>query len=93
MEMTTMTLTSRALRSALAATALAIGALALSSPAALADTKIPEKTIKSECKAAGGTYSTSVNSSGNRQSSCVYKSISGTTYTDSFSNGHYDGLD
>jgi hypothetical protein len=90
--MTTMALTSRALRSTLAATALAIGALALTGPTALADTKIPEKTIKSDCKAAGGKYSTVVLDSGNRHSQCVYKDIDGAKQLDTYSNGHFDDL-
>ena len=86
--------TSRALRSTLAAVAPAIGALALSSPAAMAETKkIPEKTIKSDCQAAGGTYGTVVLDGGNRHSSCVYKDSNGNKHLDTYSNGHVDDLD
>ena len=76
------------LRSILAAAAMTVAALTLSAPAANAGEKIPEKTIKSECKEAGGTYSTTVEGS-NRHSSCTYKDIKGNGWVDMYTNGKY----
>jgi hypothetical protein len=80
----------RNLCSVLAATALAAGALVLSGTAAFAEEKIPEKTIKSECKAAGGTYSTVIDGR-NRYSTCEYTDISGEFWVDAFKNGKFVG--
>lgn len=69
---------------AIAAGVMTVGALAaLSAPAAHAE-KLSESTIKSECKAAGGTYTHH-----NTVSTCAYKDIGGNSYTDIFSGGHY----
>lgn len=69
---------------AIAAGAVAAGALmATTAPAAHAE-KLSESTIKSECKAAGGTYTNK-----NSVSTCAYKDIKGNRYTDIFSGGHY----
>jgi hypothetical protein len=80
----------RDIRTALVATALAGGLLSLGG-VAQAEEKLPEQTIKSECKAAGGTYSTGVSSKGNRGSTCTYKDNSGNGYMDIFRNGKYLG--
>ncbi|KUH93526.1 hypothetical protein AU189_14670 [Mycolicibacterium acapulense] len=69
---------------AVAAGAIAVGALmTTTAPAAHAE-KLSEKTIKSECKAAGGTYTNK-----GSVSTCGYKDISGNRYIDVFSGGHY----
>jgi hypothetical protein len=52
---------------------------------------LPESTIKSECKAAGGRYTTSVDENGNRHSECTYKDSSGIVHMDFFKNGKYEG--
>jgi hypothetical protein len=62
------------------------------SPAAHAE-PIGEKTIKSECKSAGGTYKTKMNTVGTRVSQCTYKDIDGDTWTDVYGNGEYVGTD
>jgi hypothetical protein len=72
------------------AAAMTVATLTLSTPAASAEEKIPEKTIKSECKEAGGTYSTTVEG-GTRQSSCAYKDIKGDGWIDLYTNGKYVG--
>ncbi|MGZ6801223.1 MAG: hypothetical protein ACXVGR_15595, partial [Mycobacteriaceae bacterium] len=78
---------------AIAAGAIAAGAMTLTAPAAHAD-KISEKTIKSECKDARGTYSTVVSrSSGERISACTYKDNEGNESTDYYKNGHYTGTE
>ena len=59
---------------ALAASATAVGALILTAPGASA---LPESTIKSECKKAGGTYTHN-----NRTSTCTYKDFKGNRNTD-----------
>ncbi|WP_326545711.1 hypothetical protein QGN32_18280 [Mycolicibacterium sp. ND9-15] len=67
-----------------AAVAIVVGALmTTTAPLAHAE-KLSENTIKSECKAAGGSYT-------NRGtvSTCAYKDIGGNSYTDIFSGGHY----
>ena len=51
---------------------------------------IKEATIKSECKAAGGTYSSGV-SNGQRRSLCLYTDIDGGRHDDHYVNGHYTG--
>ena len=80
----------RNLYSVLAATAIAAGVLTLSGTAAFADEKIPEKTIKSECKAAGGQYDTTVEGK-NRHSSCQYRDVDGEFFVDLFKNGKFTG--
>jgi hypothetical protein len=50
--------------------------------------RISEKTIKSECLDAGGTYGTKV-LGGNRFSSCTYTDYYGDVYTDYYENGEY----
>jgi hypothetical protein len=78
----------------LAAGAFAAGALALTAPAANAQ-PIGEKTIKSECKDAGGTYSTAVKGNQSlgftRFSACTYKDNEGNPSTDYYANGEYYG--
>nr|WP_090346173.1 hypothetical protein [Mycolicibacterium malmesburyense]CRL78768.1 hypothetical protein CPGR_04891 [Mycolicibacterium malmesburyense] len=69
---------------AMAAGAVAVGALVTTTaPAAYAE-KLSDKTIKSECQAAGGTYT-------KRQtvSTCGYKDASGKLTIDFYSGGHY----
>jgi hypothetical protein len=68
------------------------GAMVATASAADAE-PISEGTIKSECKAAGGTYTTYP---GNKKgvmriSSCTYKDINGNTYTDDYYGGEYAG--
>ncbi len=76
----------------LGAGAIAVGAMVATATAANAE-PISEGTIKSECKAAGGTYTTYP---GNKKgvvriSSCTYKDINGGTYTDDYYGGEYAG--
>lgn len=49
---------------------------------------IKESTIKSECKSAGGSYST-VNKQGTRFSTCKYKDNEGNGYVDYYAAGEY----
>ena len=71
-----------------AATAIAFGAL-ISATAPIANAeKINEKTIKSECSSAGGTY-TSVVKGGTRFSTCDYKDNEGNGFRDYYANGSY----
>ena len=71
-----------------AAGAVAIGAL-ISATAPIANAeKINEKTIKSECSSAGGSY-TSVVKGGTRFSTCDYKDNEGNGYRDYYANGEY----
>jgi hypothetical protein len=71
-----------------AAAAIAVGAIfAAAAPVAHAE-KIPEKTIKSECKSAGGTYTTGV-TQGTRFSACSYKDNKGNGYRDYYADGEY----
>jgi hypothetical protein len=77
--------------------AIAIGAMiTVIAPAAHAE-PIGEKTIKSECKSAGGTYQTKAQTGPRgriiRSSSCTYKDIDGDTWTDYYGNGEYLGTD
>jgi hypothetical protein len=74
--------------------AIALGvALTVNAPAAHAE-RISESTIKSECRAAGGTYSTTViKGIGERHSSCTYKDEDGNKWTDVYTNGEYQGTD
>lgn len=73
----------------LAATAtIAVGAVfAAVAPVAHAE-KIPEKTIKSECASAGGTYG-SIVKGGTRFSTCDYKDNEGNGYRDYYADGSY----
>ncbi|OBB47662.1 hypothetical protein A5752_22970 [Mycobacterium sp. 852002-51961_SCH5331710] len=67
-----------------AAGVMTVGALmATTAPAAHAE-KLSDQTIKSECKAAGGTY----NKKGT-VSTCGYKDSSGKLNIDYYSGGHY----
>jgi hypothetical protein len=50
--------------------------------------RISENTIKRECRAANGSYSTSV-VEGTRFSACAYRDIYGDVYTDYYLNGDY----
>jgi hypothetical protein len=70
-----------------AATIAVSALLSVTAPVANAE-KIPEKTIKSECKSAGGTYS-SVVKGGTRFSTCDYKDIGGNGYRDYYADGEY----
>jgi hypothetical protein len=49
---------------------------------------ISENTIKRECKAANGSYSTSM-VEGTRFSACAYRDIDGDLYTDYYVDGDY----
>ncbi|HKP41098.1 hypothetical protein [Mycobacterium sp.] len=70
------------------AAAISLGAVfAATAPIAHAE-KIPEKTIKSECSSAGGTY-TSVVKGGTRFSTCDYKDNEGNGYRDYYADGSY----
>jgi hypothetical protein len=71
-----------------AAAAVAFGAL-ISATAPIANAeKISEKTIKSECSSAGGSYS-SVVKGGTRFSTCDYKDNEGNGYRDYYADGSY----
>lgn len=71
-----------------AAGAIAFGALfSATAPIANAE-KITEKTIKSECSSAGGTYTTTVKG-GTRFSTCDYKDNEGNGFRDYYNNGTY----
>ena len=72
------------IRTAIAAGALAVGAVVFAAAPAAHAEKLSEKTIKSECKEAGGTYQNT-----GATSTCVYKDIKGKKYVDYFSGGHY----
>lgn len=76
----------------IAGSGIVLGALALSAPAASAEDEKPvkESTIRSECKAAGGEYTTGT-VEGTVFSACRYKSIKGKLYTDFYSDGLYYG--
>lgn len=52
---------------------------------------LPEGTIKSECKSAGGRYETGVGPDGNRYSDCTYTDVSGGLHIDQYKNGKYTG--
>jgi hypothetical protein len=72
----------------LAAAAIAFGAIiTATAPIANAE-KISENTIKSECKSAGGKYTTGV-VQGTRFTACTYTSISGNKYKDYYVDGQY----
>jgi hypothetical protein len=84
-----MTITTQArLTSLLGAAAVALGAMLATATAANAE-PISEGTIKSECKAAGGTYT--MKKGAGRWSQCKYKDANGDTYTDDFIAGTYMG--
>ena len=69
-------------------TSIAFGAL-ISATAPIANAeKISEKTIKSECSSAGGSYS-SVVKGGTRFSTCDYKDNEGNGYRDYYADGSY----
>lgn len=68
---------------------LAVAALVFTAPVANA-APIKESTIKSECKAAGGTYASSL-SNGQRRSLCLYTDVDGDRHDDHYVNGHYIG--
>jgi hypothetical protein len=72
----------------LAAAAVALGAMLATATAANAE-PISESTIKSECKAAGGTYT--MKKGAGRWSQCKYKDSNGDTYVDDFLGGTYMG--
>ena len=90
--MTTKKPTSRRLTRYFAGAALALG-LAIGSAAVANAQPISESTIKSECKAAGGTYGTKppTKKGGSRLSSCTFKDINGDTYTDEYYDGDWIG--
>ena len=70
------------------AAAAALGAvITMTAPIAHAE-KIPEKTIKSECASAGGSYSTTVKG-GMRFSTCDYKDNEGNGFRDYYAGGEY----
>jgi hypothetical protein len=71
-----------------AAAAVMTGVALGASPLASA---LPEGTIKSECKSAGGRYETGVGPDGNRYSDCTYTDISGKMHIDQYKNGKYTG--
>jgi hypothetical protein len=52
---------------------------------------LPEGTIKSECKSAGGNYDTGVGPDGNRYSDCTYSDAGGKLHIDQYKNGKYTG--
>jgi hypothetical protein len=67
--------------------------MSVATPIANAE-KLSEKTIKSECKDAGGTYTTVVKSNPNvkgsqRFSTCSYNDNEGNAYTDYYVDGTY----
>jgi hypothetical protein len=92
--MTTKASTTIRLTSYLAGSALALG-LALGSAAVAHADPIAESTIKSECKAAGGTYGTRPPSGpkgrGSRLSICTIKDADGSTSTDHYYDGQWTG--
>jgi hypothetical protein len=66
-----------------------VAVMILSAPAAYA---LTEQQIADECRAAGGTYTTSIDpGSGNQDSSCCYKDIKGNKYCDYYLNGKFVG--
>jgi hypothetical protein len=71
-----------------AAGAIAFAAL-ISATAPIANAeKVSEKTIKSECSSAGGSY-TSVVKQGMRFSTCTYKDNEGKGFRDYYADGSY----
>jgi hypothetical protein len=81
------------LRSLGAAAAIAVATTMITTAPGAHAEPIGEKTIKSECSSAGGTYKTKTIASGYRGSSCTYKDIDGDTWTDYYANGEYLGTD
>jgi hypothetical protein len=75
------------LRWTIAASVFAIGAMSRCAAAANA---IPEEPIASECKAAGGTYTTTV-TDGVRHSDCCYPVGGGKYECDVYEKGKYTG--
>jgi hypothetical protein len=74
----------------IAAGTIAFGALmTVTAPTVLAK-PIAEKTIRSQCKADRGDYSTYVYQ-GHRYSSCGYRDISGDYWIDYYTDGEYTG--
>ena len=68
--------------------AAAMGALlTLTAPVAHAE-KLSEKTIKSDCSSAGGTYTTTTKE-GPRFSTCTYKDNEGNKFRDYYQDGGY----
>lgn len=72
----------------LAAAALATGALSSAALPVAQAKPISEKTIKKECKDAGGTYTSTVKE-GTRFSTCSYSDIGGDKYVDYYADGNY----
>lgn len=80
------------LGSLIAAGAIAVGTmLTITAPATQAQ-RLSENTIKSECKAAGGSYSTETHSN-SRESLCTYTDADGDAWTDYYLDGEYEGTD
>ena len=77
------------LASAIAALVVAIGAK-LTVPYRPLAQRISEKAIKSECWAAGGSYSTQTYGSA---SSGTYTDIDGDSWTDYYLDGEYEGAE
>ena len=76
---------------AYAVAALAVASTAMMSTIATAEAKpIKETTIKSECKDAGGTYSSGT-LAGDRLSYCRYRDNEGNPHVDGYINGEYTG--
>jgi hypothetical protein len=72
--------------------AVAVGALLTqTAPIAYAQ-PIGERTIKSECQSAGGSYQ-SWTASTNRYSTCTYSGMGGDRYRDFYMNGEYLATD
>jgi hypothetical protein len=82
---------SRNRRAVTAVAVAAISAAALVTFAAPAGAqRIPEKTIRRECREAGGYYGTSMDN-GVRRSFCSYRTLNDdTVYTDYYSDGVYE---
>jgi hypothetical protein len=92
--MTTKASTAIRLTRYVAGPALVLGLVLGSAAVANAD-PIAEGTIKSECKAAGGTYGTTPPSGpkgrGSRLSTCTFKDANGSTSTDNYYDGYWTG--
>jgi hypothetical protein len=71
-----------------AAAAIAFGVVVTATAPVASAEKISEKTIKSECKSAGGSY-TSVVKGGTRFSTCDYKDNEGNGFRDYYADGSY----
>ena len=70
------------------AAAIAFGVVVTATAPIAAAEKISEKTIKGECKSAGGSYTTVVKG-GTRFSTCDYKDNEGNGYRDYYADGSY----